>query len=239
MLVYKISNDINDKVYIGITEQTLETRWKGHLLSAQQKTNRHLYNAMNKYGIEHFSIEVIEDNIPSKQELLEKEIFYISKYNSADKNFGYNMTYGGDTNPMSCEITKQKHRKSMQSEKTRKKISESMKKYRSEYGFSEEHRKHLSESAKGNHNWGTGDTRSIPCYCILDSGATYNFHNYKQAGKWWYETLKPFGDHYAEATFQRKIKASIAGKEIRYKVGKEEYIVKNIKWYKMGGDSNE
>ena len=77
MLVYKISNDINGKVYIGITEQTLETRWKGHLLSAQQKTNRHLYNAMNKYGIEHFNIEVIEDNITSKQELLEKEIFYI------------------------------------------------------------------------------------------------------------------------------------------------------------------
>ena len=239
MLVYKISNDINGKVYIGITEQTVETRWKGHLFSAQQKTNRHLYNAMNKYGIEHFNIEVIEDNITSKQELLEKEIFYISKYNSTDNNFGYNMTHGGDTNPMSCEITKRKHRKSMQSEKTRKKISESMKKYRSEHGFSEEHRKHLSESAKGNHNWGTGDTRSIPCYCVLDSGESYHFHNYRQAGKWWYETLKPFGDHYAEVTFQRKIKASIAGKEIRYKVGKEEYVVTNIKWYKEGGDSNE
>lgn len=238
MLVYKISNDINNKVYIGITEQSLETRWNGHLLAAHQKTNRHLYNAMNKYGIEHFHIEIIDDNINSKQELLEKEIFYISKYRSANKDFGYNMTYGGDTNPMSCEITKQKHRKSMQSKETRSKISKSMKKYRSKHEFSDEHRKRLSESAMGNHNWGTGDTRSIPCYCILDSGEIYTFHNYRQAGKWWYETLKPFGDHYAECTFQRKIKSSIAGNDIKYKVGKEEYFVTNIKWYK-GGDNNE
>ena len=238
MLVYKISNDINNKVYIGITEQSLETRWNSHLIAARKNVNRHLYNAMNKYGIEHFHIEILDDNINSKEELLKKEIYYISKYNSANNNFGYNMTNGGDTNPMSCDITKKKHKKSMQSEKTRKKISESMKKYRLEHGFSEEHRKHLSESAKGNHNWGTGDTRSIPCYCILDSGEIYKFHNYKQAGKWWYETLKPFGNHYAESTFQRKIKASIRGDNITYKVGKEEYFVTNIKWYK-GGDNIE
>ena len=66
--IYKISNDINDKVYIGKTCETVNSRFKEHLRDYKKDTeeNRPLYRAMNKYGIEHFSIEQI-DECPDSQ----------------------------------------------------------------------------------------------------------------------------------------------------------------------------
>lgn len=238
MLVYKITNCLNNKCYIGITERSLEERWKGHLSCAKNNVNRHLYCAMRKYGVENFSIEVLEDNIDDYNVLLEKEIFYIDMFNSANIDYGYNMTFGGDTNPMDCSVSKDKHNKIMCSEDVRNKISNSMKIYRATHPFTDEHRKRLSESAKGNHNFGSGDTRSVECYCILENGEKHYFHNYKIAGKWWFDTFHPFGNNYSEATFQRKIKASISGDPIKYRKGTEIYVVTNIRWYK-GGDVNE
>lgn len=55
---------------------------------------RKLYNAIRKYGKEHFFIELVEDNIPISQ-LNEKEIYYIEQYNSFEQ--GYNSNYGGDS----------------------------------------------------------------------------------------------------------------------------------------------
>ena len=97
---YIIKNNINSKVYIGKTQYSIEQRFKEHcndyLKRGEEK--RPLYDAMKKYGIENFYIELIEDNI-SDQEINEKEIFYIKKYNSyvgfKDSN-GYNATLGGD-----------------------------------------------------------------------------------------------------------------------------------------------
>ena len=98
--IYIIKNNINSKVYIGKTQYSIEQRFKEHcndyLKRGEEK--RPLYDAMKKYGIENFYIELIEDNI-SDQEINEKEIFYIKKYNSyvgfKDSN-GYNATLGGD-----------------------------------------------------------------------------------------------------------------------------------------------
>lgn len=61
----------------------------------------------------------------------------------------------------------------------------------------------------GNHNFGSGDTRSIPCYCIDADGKILHFHNYKQGGIWWFNNYKPFGDRYVQVTLQRNIKKSI------------------------------
>lgn len=243
MLVYKITNLITNKVYIGITEQTLESRWKQHLLKSKINVNRHLYNAMNKYGIDSFKIEIVEDDISSYSELLEKEKYYIKLYNSFID--GYNMTEGGDINPMNSSIVKDSHSEKMRSKEVRSKISETMKRKAQEgILFTEEHRKNLSKSAMGNHNFGTGDTRSIGCYCVLDDGSVHKFHSYKEAGKWWFDNYHPFGDSYAECTFQRKIKLSIAGKSITYgDKHKNNYIcITNIKWFALndeGGDNNE
>lgn len=92
--IYKIVNDINNKIYVGKTSLTIEERFKQHKKDSTRERNekRPLYNAMNKYGIEHFHIELIEEC--DWEESDEKEKYWIQCYNSY-KN-GYNATLGGD-----------------------------------------------------------------------------------------------------------------------------------------------
>lgn len=92
--IYKISNDINDKVYIGKTLDSLEARLKIHFKDCYNRKyeKRPLYNAMNKYGIWHFKIDLVEEC--DAKVLSEREIYWINYYNSYYK--GYNATFGGD-----------------------------------------------------------------------------------------------------------------------------------------------
>ena len=92
--IYKITNDINNKIYIGKTLYTIEHRFKEHCKDSKKRQNekRPLYSAMNKYGIEHFHIELIEECDESI--LSEREKFWIENFGSF-KN-GYNATKGGD-----------------------------------------------------------------------------------------------------------------------------------------------
>ena len=92
--IYKIINHLNDKVYIGKTIRSIQIRWKEHKQDCfnKEKDNK-LYRAMRKYGLENFSIEIIEDNIEEKI-IGEKEREYIQKYNSYYG--GYNSTLGGE-----------------------------------------------------------------------------------------------------------------------------------------------
>ncbi|MDO4778521.1 MAG: GIY-YIG nuclease family protein [Tissierellia bacterium] len=93
MIIYIIKNKINGKVYIGQTIQTFQARMSEHRKKARNNANFPLYNAINKYGLKSFSFEVL-DTANSQQELDEKEIAYIKKYNSLYPN-GYNLTKGG------------------------------------------------------------------------------------------------------------------------------------------------
>jgi group I intron endonuclease len=92
--IYKIVNDINNKVYIGKTTKGIESRFKRHIDDSKRREteNRPLYRAMNKYGIEHFHIEVIEYCLI--EELEQREQYWIKQYNSYSN--GYNATLGGD-----------------------------------------------------------------------------------------------------------------------------------------------
>ena len=90
-IIYKITNKVNGKSYIGQTRYTIEFRWKQH---QHKKDNTYFHNAIHKYGIENFSIEVLEEcNI---EDLNSREIYYIAKYDTF--NNGYNLTIGGDGN---------------------------------------------------------------------------------------------------------------------------------------------
>lgn len=95
--IYKIENKINGKVYVG---QSIDVyrRLKKHLWEID-KNNNALYRAFRKYGIENFTYELIEEC--EVDELDDKEIYYIKKYNSyvgeKDSN-GYNLNIGGGSN---------------------------------------------------------------------------------------------------------------------------------------------
>lgn len=147
MIIYKITNQINNKVYIGQTLLTPEQRFQKHIQKAKRKTNRYLYDAMNLYGYNNFNIEII-DNCIDRNEMNTKEMFWISFYNSNNKNYGYNMTPGGGGGRMTPEIYEKiaaKHRGVPLSEEHKKKISNANK------GriISEEHKLVISKAQTG------------------------------------------------------------------------------------------
>lgn len=95
-LIYKISNDINQKLYIGKTAaNSLKSRWSDHLRAHKRHTSecRKLYRAMSKYGTEHFRIDIIEE-CKTDEEACEREKYWIQKLDTY--RHGYNATLGGD-----------------------------------------------------------------------------------------------------------------------------------------------
>lgn len=92
--IYKITNNINQKSYIG-KSKNIEERWKEHLRPSSWKTQptKVLYQAFNKYGIENFSFQIIEI-LSDYSQSNEKEKYWINFYNTYYN--GYNSTQGGD-----------------------------------------------------------------------------------------------------------------------------------------------
>lgn len=92
--IYKITNQVNGKCYIG-QSKNIEERWKNHKNYRQENSDYPLYIAFKEYGIQNFLFEIIEECLP--EELNEKEIYWIQQFDSY--NNGYNQTSGGAGNP--------------------------------------------------------------------------------------------------------------------------------------------
>lgn len=88
--IYKITNMVNGKIYIGQTIRNIDVRWKEHL-KASDKFPIHM--ALRKYGHHSFKIEEVERC--SDSDLDQREIFWISFFDSSNKDVGYNLTLGG------------------------------------------------------------------------------------------------------------------------------------------------
>lgn len=84
--IYLITNKVNSKTYIGKTTKSLQERFKRHCYNHKTQ-NTYLYRAMRKYGIENFTIELLEET----QSLNKQEIYWIKTLKPH-----YNMTIGGD-----------------------------------------------------------------------------------------------------------------------------------------------
>ena len=90
--IYKITNKLNGKSYIGKTEKSNpEDRFREHLQDSRKFPDRPLYRAINKYGKENFSFKVLEKTSYPE----EREVELIKEYNTYG-NTGYNATKGGD-----------------------------------------------------------------------------------------------------------------------------------------------
>ena len=182
--VYKHTNIVNNKCYIGITCRNPWDRWHRDGSGYRQDTQPKFYNAIQKYGWDKFEHEILFQELTLEQ-AVEKEKELISYYDSFVN--GYNSSTGGEGNP--GHVVTESMRKQMSeshkgqvpwskgkklSEEHRKKISEShigkntgVRSQQTKQSISdalkgkqksEEARRHMSESAKGRIPWNKGKT---------------------------------------------------------------------------------
>lgn len=103
--IYKITNLLNNKIYVGQTYSKknsnisqIYVRFERHCKDAMKfgmKVPSAIDKAIYKYGCDNFKVELIEE-CNSIEEVNKKEIYWISKFNSTDRNIGYNLTKGGE-----------------------------------------------------------------------------------------------------------------------------------------------
>ncbi len=138
MLIYKITNLINKKCYIGATTTSLAIRKRNHIWTSRAE-DYPICKAIRKYGEDNFSFQVIEIE-PNKETMHKREQYYIALYDSM--NNGYNGTSGG----LDCVYSKETKKKlsivngnenHKRSKETKKKMSisqrERRKRERSDY----------------------------------------------------------------------------------------------------------
>ena len=112
-VIYKITNKINGKFYVGITSEGLEHRFKGHCRKAKIGSTTNFHQALMKYGFDNFTKEILhsfEENCKKKAYEVEQQ--YIDDTNAV--SFGYNMDIGfgwnivnrqGENNPMFGKVS--------------------------------------------------------------------------------------------------------------------------------------
>ena len=93
MIIYKATNTITNKSYIGLTTRSLQERKCEHIRRKKDE-NTYFHQSIVKYGSEVFIWEVIDDTAASLGELQELEKYYIKYYNTLAPN-GYNLNPGG------------------------------------------------------------------------------------------------------------------------------------------------
>jgi group I intron endonuclease len=111
MIIYKITNIVNNKLYIGQTVVSLYDRKHGHLADSKrerkQKPKTKISLAICKYGFDNFVFEKI-DEANTQEELNTLEQKYILTFKSNNNEFGYNLLSGGNQGGKHSEETKKK-----------------------------------------------------------------------------------------------------------------------------------
>lgn len=161
----EVSGKDNDMVYIGITRQNIKKRWANGF---GYKRSIYFYNAIQKYGWNNFNHEILYTNL-TKEEAEQKEIELIAFCKSNQREYGYNISNGGNCVGTISEETKQKMKENHadfsgenhplygkhHSENTKSILSQKAKKRYEENGsplkgktFSDEQKRVLSDIAK-------------------------------------------------------------------------------------------
>lgn len=165
--VYKIVNNINQKIYIG-QSINIKARWKDHINSLNRGDSKCtlLQRAWNKYGQDNFSFEILE--LCTEDVLDDVEIKYIDLYDSCRN--GYNIETGGNVNKCLSEATKKRisdaHIGKTASPETKKKMSESrMGDKNPMYGrhHNEDTKSKISENNKGKTGHAISDAQREVC----------------------------------------------------------------------------
>lgn len=105
MIIYKRTNRVNGKVYIGKTKNAETIRWMQHVYYAKHGATTHLSNAINLYGGKVFDGKILY-HAKTEYELKRMETFFIILHQSHNPSIGYNMTLGGDKEDYPSEAMK-------------------------------------------------------------------------------------------------------------------------------------
>ena len=114
MFIYKITNRINGKIYIGQTVQSNpKMRWYAHVNYCRKGHKSHLYDSMRKHGIEQFSWEIIEQGT-SIEELNELEAKWLTYYRKLgvvynNREAGGNKLHSAESIKKMCQVHKLRH----------------------------------------------------------------------------------------------------------------------------------
>lgn len=127
--LYKITNLLNDKIYIGQSKNP-SARWRRHKSDSKLLKNKsHLGCAIRKYGIDNFRFEIIVQ-AKSLEDIDYAEVLCIKQYKSSDRKFGYNISEGGNGKRIVSQETRDKIAKINTGKKasieTKHKMSQSM-----------------------------------------------------------------------------------------------------------------
>lgn len=193
--IYKITNTVNGKFYVGQTMNGFDTRWNP--LKNNTHHNKHLQAAYNKYGEEAFTFEVILHCPPERETLnFWEELFLRDHWN---KDYCYNLREGGGNRGRHTETTKRKLSEvaskrtgkknpmygKTHSEEARRKISEAVKKRPNPMlgrTHSEESKRKMSEGASK--KTGAENPKASPVKVKLSNGEEHIFHTVKQASNY-------------------------------------------------------
>lgn len=174
--IYFIKNITNNKIYIG---QTIDFHYRirkhKEKLRKGNHSNEYLQRAWNKYGENSFDFGIFEECVEDRLDVLEN--LYIDKFNSMNRNFGYNLESGGLSGKRASNETKEKMSRNhadisgdkhpffgkKQTEEAKKKISDAQKGTNNNmYGRTktEEEKKHLSDKLKEK-SWNKGKRKHL------------------------------------------------------------------------------
>ena len=106
MIIYKATNILNDKIYIGQTIRSLSSRISSHKRFRRKNSIRSFQYHIQQIGFDNFIFEIIHECL-SKSELNFYEKFYINEFKANDPKFGYNLTSGGDANYETNDVFKE------------------------------------------------------------------------------------------------------------------------------------
>ena len=193
----------NGKVYIGVTKQIPTERWQRGL---GYRTQQRFYRAIQKYGWGNFVHEVLFDGL-TQEEAERIEIDLIRKYQSNDKNYGYNIESGGNFNKEISEETRQKLREINLSDESLTRVREINRK---RWADPEEHKK-MSERFSGKNNPMYG--RKIPekQRQAMIEGLRNSPKCFNQRG----ERASFYGKHHTEESKAKMAAANMGGKSYR------------------------
>ena len=115
--IYSITNQVNDKRYIGKSVNTA-ARWSCHRHLMKRKVlnkkaiNRHLWNDAQRFGVEAFSFEVLQgfDRLDAAI-LAERELYWMDHFNTCDRDYGYNLRRDSSSMSFVHAETREIHRR--------------------------------------------------------------------------------------------------------------------------------